>query len=157
MDKLFVFRLGAQDLAAEAVKIFEVMMVPKLTTPAGGPPFLVGVANVRGNIVPVVDAHEKVGEKRAEPEATARLVVIKLAGDYVGFLVDSVDLRLTEGIIEGRPARAKSRGKVKLTVVSPNPSPRKARVGEKAFPVFEPDQLLTVDEQKELERVRASF
>ncbi|RCK78148.1 MAG: Positive regulator of CheA protein activity (CheW) [Candidatus Ozemobacter sibiricus] len=157
LEKLFLFRLGARDLATEAVKIVEVMIAPKLATVAGAPAFVLGVANVRGNIIPVVDAHARLGEPRPDDGATQRMVVVKLAGDYVGFLVDGVDLRLTEGLIEAPPARKGSRGKGKLTVVEPTPAPRKAHIGEQTYPLFEPETLLTVDELETLKRVRATF
>ena len=157
MDKLFVFSLGFREMAADALKVHEVLMVPKLTTMADSPAFIAGVANLRGNIIPVVDTHKKLGVDPSH-KGTDRLVVFKIAGAYLGFVVDAVKLQLIEGVIEGSTRKAKPKGNGKLESVDSTVSAElMAHIGDQRIPVFDPETLLTTEELESIATIRKAF
>lgn len=72
------FTLGEERYALEAALVREVVRPPPLARLPGAPAFLAGIANLRGEIVDVLDLRELLGISRAA-DAPARLLV--LGGD----------------------------------------------------------------------------
>ena len=76
------------------------------------PAFIIGVANLRGQIIPVIDLARQFGLKALEslPES-ARIVVSEAQGQTVGLLVDAVPevLRMAETDIEPTPELIQTR------------------------------------------------
>ncbi len=72
-------------LVAEIIKpIMEPTPVPQ------SPPFVVGVIDLRGDIIPIIDLKKRFGIERSEDSAPNRIIVFRLTDIIVGFLVDSV-------------------------------------------------------------------
>jgi Chemotaxis signal transduction protein len=70
------FRVGSRLLVSGIDEINELLAVPVLTPVPGTQPWLLGVANVRGNLVPVVDfARFLFGERTQQSDRTRLLVV----------------------------------------------------------------------------------
>src|SRR5581483_4275050 len=55
------FRLGEHWLVAPREDVREVITLPKVTRVPGAKPWLLGVANVRGNLLPVTDLAQMLG------------------------------------------------------------------------------------------------
>ena len=70
---------------------------------ANAPPFVKGVLNLRGVIVPIVDLRLKFGLERADYDTVTVTVVLNIAGRTVGAVVDSVS-----DVIELSPAQIKA-------------------------------------------------
>lgn len=81
-------QVGDERLALPASDVAEVIRPPAVTRVPLGPSSLVGVANLRGAVMPVVSLHALLGVKDS-PSANARLVVID-RGTPVGLVVDRV-------------------------------------------------------------------
>jgi twitching motility protein PilI len=56
------FRLGDRWLVAPREDVREVIALPPLTRVPGARPWLLGLANVRGSLLPVCDVHRLLGE-----------------------------------------------------------------------------------------------
>jgi twitching motility protein PilI len=61
-----------------------------VTLVPGAKSWLLGVANVRGNLVPVVDLRDFVGGGRSRTTETTRVLIVRQHGGSVGLLVDEV-------------------------------------------------------------------
>ncbi|MDO1529114.1 chemotaxis protein CheW [Fulvimonas sp. R45] len=84
------FRAGSRTFVSAIDEINELLAVPVLTPVPGTLPWLLGVANVRGNLVPVVDLGRFLfGERTATTERT-RLLVVRQGGGSVALMVDEV-------------------------------------------------------------------
>jgi len=84
------FRAGSGVFVSAIDEINELLAVPPLTPVPGTLPWLLGVANVRGNLMPVVDlARFLFGERTATTERT-RLLVVRQGGGNVALMVDEV-------------------------------------------------------------------
>ena len=84
------FRVAGKLMVSSIAEVNEILTYPTLTFVPGTRPWLLGVANVRGNLVPVVDLRGFVeGEKNTHNERS-RVLVVKQQGGSVGLLVDEV-------------------------------------------------------------------
>jgi twitching motility protein PilI len=84
------FRVGSRLLVSGIDEINELLAVPVLTPVPGTQPWLLGVANVRGNLVPVVDIGRFLFGERTQHSERSRLLVVRQGGGSVALLVDEV-------------------------------------------------------------------
>jgi chemotaxis signal transduction protein len=88
-NEMLVFTVGGQLYAVVAAGVREVLAAPELSRVPGGPPGLLGVANVRGDILPVADTGRLLGTSVTRSEG-AQVLVLDGAGPPLGLLVDEV-------------------------------------------------------------------
>lgn len=91
-EQWLAFRVGDRQFAVSAALVAEVVRMPRLSRVPHAPTGLLGLANVRGTVLPVLSLAQMLLE--GEDGATSRLVVID-AGEPVGLAVD--DVRQTRG------------------------------------------------------------
>ncbi|MDP1708516.1 MAG: chemotaxis protein CheW [Gammaproteobacteria bacterium] len=85
------FRLGEMDLVAPLSEVHEMMPYPVLTVVPGAKPWVKGIANVRGNLLPVVSLAGYLADQGGAQIARRTRVLVVRDGDiYVGLVVDSV-------------------------------------------------------------------
>ncbi len=85
------FRLGKIKLVVPLTEIREVLYCPKvLARVPGARAWVKGVANVRGQLLPVVDVQACLGGKATPMESGTRLLIINQAGIASGMVVDEV-------------------------------------------------------------------
>ena len=88
------FELDEEIFGLDVSKVLEILDVTTITKVPQSPDFMLGVINVRGSVVPVVDLRLKFGIKRVEATADTRIVIMEVALDgeivVVGTLADSV-------------------------------------------------------------------
>lgn len=84
------FRLGTRHFVSSIAEVNEILTMPALTTVPGARGWLLGIANVRGNLVPVVDLHEFIAGPRSTIGETTRVLVVRQPGGSVGLLIDEV-------------------------------------------------------------------
>ena len=84
------FRLGERLLLSGIHEVNEILQIPPLTLVPGTKPWLLGVANVRGNLVAVVDLRGYLEGGRSTIGERSRLLLARQPGGTVGLLVDEV-------------------------------------------------------------------
>lgn len=84
------FGLGGETYAIDVLQVQEVLKVPEIAPVPGAPDFILGIINLRGNVVTVIDARARMGLPSKAPDATSRIVIIDVGDQNVGVLVDSV-------------------------------------------------------------------
>ena len=84
------FRLGERLLLSGIHEVNEILQIPPLTLVPGTKPWLLGVANVRGNLVAVVDLRGYLEGGRSPIGERSRLLLARQPGGTVGLLVDEV-------------------------------------------------------------------
>jgi purine-binding chemotaxis protein CheW len=84
------FALGAANFGVDARLVQEVVKVGELTRVHAAPPDVIGIRNLRGRIVTVVDmaTHLDLGSVNIGSES--RLLIMEHQGESYGFLVDAV-------------------------------------------------------------------
>jgi len=88
------FKLGPELFAIEVARVREVLDRSEITRMPMAPPCMLGVVNVRGSAVPVIDLRSKLGLAPATDTVHTRIVVLEIDLDgrptVVGGLADSV-------------------------------------------------------------------
>lgn len=84
------FRLGTHWLVVPREEVREVILPPAMTRVPGARPWLLGVANVRGSLLPVCDVHRLLGGEPVAPDRGTRVMVFNSDRVPAGFLVDEV-------------------------------------------------------------------
>jgi len=75
-SQLIVFRLGDEEYGLQIGQIKEVVPTPHITRLPQTPPYVKGVANIRGNIIAVVDLEEKFGLKQQTDETDKNYTLV---------------------------------------------------------------------------------
>ena len=84
------FRIGDRHFVSSIAEVNEILTVPALTAVPGARSWLLGVANVRGNLVPVIDLRDFIGAGRSATSDSTRVLLVRQHGGSVGLLVDEV-------------------------------------------------------------------
>jgi purine-binding chemotaxis protein CheW len=110
-----VFKVNAADYLVAAADVLQMESYAGATRVPGAMPYVAGVVQVRGRVVPVVDLRVRFGLPAAEPTLDSRIVVVQHHDRTVGLLVDS------------------AREVIKLTPEQLQPPPRIVADGEEGF------------------------
>ncbi|WP_422360053.1 chemotaxis protein CheW [Reichenbachiella sp.] len=73
---LVVFPVGQEEYAFEIGQIKEVVPVPPISPVPQTKPYILGVANVRGNVLAVIDLAKKFGRKKGQEEDYIKYVIV---------------------------------------------------------------------------------
>jgi len=85
------FRLGDVDLVAPLSEVREMMPYPDMTVVPGAKPWVKGIANVRGNLLPIVNLPGYLqGQGGTAVTRNARVLVVHDGDIYAGLVVDAV-------------------------------------------------------------------
>ncbi|HHM24046.1 MAG TPA: purine-binding chemotaxis protein CheW [Bacteroidetes bacterium] len=100
--QLVIFRVGEEEFGVEITKVKEIIRLQEITRVPKAPPFVEGVINLRGRIVPVIDLRKRLGWQAKEPDKKARIIVAENHGHLTGLIVDAVTevLRVPEKTAE---------------------------------------------------------
>ena len=103
--EVLTLRLGGEEYGIDILRVQEIRSYEQPTRIAGAPPHVLGVTNLRGVIVPIVDLRCRFGLDAAYNTDTVT-VVLGVGGRTVGAVVDSVSdvVALTAGEIKPVPA-----------------------------------------------------
>lgn len=103
------FKLDGDEFAVDVLKSREIVDLRSVTKVPQSPEFMLGVINLRGSVVPVIDLRLKFGMEKSETTQSTSIVVmdVMVAGDpiIVGAMVDSVEevMELDDSQIEPAP------------------------------------------------------
>jgi purine-binding chemotaxis protein CheW len=84
------FKLDEETYGINVMQIQEVLRYTEIAPVPGAPDYVLGIINLRGNVVTVIDTRKRFGLSEAEVSDHTRIVVIEVDGQVVGILVDSV-------------------------------------------------------------------
>ena len=87
--QLVLFELRGELYAVEAMKVQEIVLRGRETAIPRAPGYVVGIMNLRGRVIPVVDLLRRFSLGDAGKTAS-QVVVVDLRGSQVGFIVDLV-------------------------------------------------------------------
>ncbi|MES2956858.1 MAG: chemotaxis protein CheW [Pseudomonadota bacterium] len=84
------FRLGAEEYGIDILKVQEIRSYEAPTRLAGAPPFVMGVVNLRGTIVPIIDLRLAFALADVPYDEFTVVIILNVAQRVVGAVVDSV-------------------------------------------------------------------
>jgi len=114
-EQVVVFRLDKEEFGVPIDSVQEIVRVPEeLTHVPMAPPFVEGVINLRGAVLPVIDLRRRLGLPSVARSDRQRVMVFLIAGIRTGFIVDSVAevLKIHKSAIEPAPRLSSTQGKL---------------------------------------------
>ncbi len=85
------FRIGEEQFVASREQVREVLMLPESTTRVpGSKRWLLGIANLRGHLLPLVDVKLMLGSGRTSLRRTTRVISVNHREIPAGLIVDEV-------------------------------------------------------------------
>jgi twitching motility protein PilI len=84
------FRIGRLRLAAAFEEVVEILSLPAITPIPGAQPWMLGLINVRGSLMAVVDFKQFLGGERSVVNEGQRVLVVKQPGGPVAVVVDEL-------------------------------------------------------------------
>ncbi|MGM0491819.1 MAG: chemotaxis protein CheW [Armatimonadota bacterium] len=88
--KYLTFGLGGEEYGLEILKVREIIGAMDITSVPRTPDFVMGVINLRGNVIPVIDLRLKFGMAHADQTEETCIIVVDVMGVEMGILVDRV-------------------------------------------------------------------
>lgn len=103
--KVIVFTLANEEYGIEVDKVKTIERMSPITRVPKTPPFVKGVMNLRGVVVPVIDLRGRFGLPETEPTDNSRIIIVATDDLEVGFIVDSANdvMDVMEDTIENPP------------------------------------------------------
>ena len=84
------FRLGEEIYGIDVLQVQEVLRITEISPVPGAPDYVLGIINLRGNVVTVIDARNRFGLPPKESDDASRIIVVDAFDKVIGLLVDNV-------------------------------------------------------------------
>ena len=84
------YRVGKRRLASGFDEVVEILGMPPVTPVPGAQPWMLGVANIRGNLLPIVDLKQFLEGERTVLHEGQRVLVMRQAGGDVALTIDEL-------------------------------------------------------------------
>ncbi len=103
--QLVSFNIGDEEFAVDILRVQEIIRIVEITKVPKSPPFVEGVINLRGKVIPIIDLRKRFNLEERKTTKETRIIVVDIDGKVIGLIVDSVSevLRLPSDTIEPPP------------------------------------------------------
>ncbi len=103
--RLVTFRLMDETYGIDVMQVQEVLRVSEIAPVPGAPPYVMGIINLRGNVVTVMDTRDRFGLAPGELTDASRILIIESDEQVIGMLVDSVAevVDLQDSLVDAAP------------------------------------------------------
>ncbi|PKM80308.1 MAG: chemotaxis protein CheW [Firmicutes bacterium HGW-Firmicutes-14] len=100
--QIVVFKLDLEAYGVSIDNIKEIITMRDITGVPRSADFIEGIINLRGNVIPIFNLRMKFGLAEKVIDKSTRIMVVEVAGNVMGLIVDSVNevIRLKEESIE---------------------------------------------------------
>ena len=90
-DRFIEFSLGEEDYAVPLLMVREVISIPETTPIPKAPKHFVGLMNLRGQVISVVDLRVKLSIQPKELSSDSAVIIIDFNGMNIGIIVDTIN------------------------------------------------------------------
>lgn len=84
------YRIGGRRLASGFDEVIEILPMPQITPVPGAQPWMLGVANIRGNLLPIVDLKQFLEGTRTVLHESQRVLLVRQPGGDVAVTIDEL-------------------------------------------------------------------
>jgi purine-binding chemotaxis protein CheW len=84
------FHMDNETYGINVTQVREVLRITEIAPVPGAPDYVLGIINLRGNVVTVMDTRKRFNLPPTETTDSTRIVIIEVDGQEVGIMVDSV-------------------------------------------------------------------
>jgi purine-binding chemotaxis protein CheW len=90
LREFLAFKLGAEEYGIDILRVQEIRSYEEPTRIANAPAAILGVVNLRGVIVPIVDMRLRFNLAQADYGTTTVVIVLNIGSRVIGMVVDAV-------------------------------------------------------------------
>jgi purine-binding chemotaxis protein CheW len=103
--QLVSFNVGAEEFAINILNVQEINRIVDITRVPNSPNFIIGVINLRGKVIPIIDLRMRLGLETIDNDKNTRIIVFEFNSKILGFVVDQVNevIRINTKITEAPP------------------------------------------------------
>jgi purine-binding chemotaxis protein CheW len=143
--QILVFNVANEEMGLDISCVREVLRPQTICPLPRTPPFIEGIINLRGHLVPLIDLGKRLNARQIEDENAKRIIVCKVNKSVVGLTVNSLKeiIALSEEAIRPTPGVVSMQMETQLLSGI-------ATVGERMIPILDLDHILTKKEVTEL-------
>jgi purine-binding chemotaxis protein CheW len=143
------FRLGEEEYGIDILKVQEIRRYDRPTHITGTPPFMRGVIDLRGLIVPIVDLRMKFALPESHYDEFTVTIILNIGGHVVGVVVDLVSdvITLAPDDVKAMPDLGSAIDRRFHTGIG--------RLGERMIILVDIEQLMTSEDMQMLSTVAA--
>lgn len=107
-EQLVIFMLAQETYGVNIHAVESIIKLQPITEVPRSANFILGVTNLRGTVIPVLDLRKRFNMCPCENSANSRIIIVNAEGAKVGILVDEVDevLKVSRDAIQPPPAMA---------------------------------------------------
>ncbi len=88
--QIVCFKIGNEEYGIEILKVQEILKMPQITVLPKAAGFILGVMDLRGKILPIIDLSKRFGIEAIGNSESARAIVVKIKGRELALAIDSV-------------------------------------------------------------------
>jgi purine-binding chemotaxis protein CheW len=148
-EQVVVFLLEKEEFGVPITGVQEIVRVPdELVHVPKAPPFVEGVINLRGTVLPVIDLRLRLGLEQIGRNDRQRIMVFLIGGVRTGFIVDQVAevLKIAKVAIEAAPMLSSQQGKLLARMANLEKQKRMIQL-------IEPEHLVEGEQLRQLSQV----
>ena len=136
-----VFRLGREKYCIDISNVAGITEFGEITGVPEAPYYIDGIINLRGDIIPIVNLKKRFSIKEGVSDENTRIIVVKVSGKDVGFIVDEASqvMRISSDDIEPAPEIIKGKEREYIEGV--------AKIGGEIAIVLDLERILNEDEK----------
>ena len=90
MTQWVTFKLDGEKYGISVTQVREVLRNIEIAPVPGAPDFVLGIVNLRGNVVTVLDTRARFGLSAIDYNEESRIIIIEINDQIIGLLVDSI-------------------------------------------------------------------
>jgi len=146
VNQYLTFALAGEDYGVDILAVREIRGWSKVTRIPQSPPFILGVLNLRGAIVPIMDLRSRFNLPEQERDDLTVTIIVALEGRHFGMVVDAVSdvLDVDPEQVRAVPDFGQAVGADYLGGLVPS--------GERMVLLLQVDKLLRTEEWQQLEK-----
>lgn len=110
-NRYLCFNLGKDEYAIPLLSVREVIALPEITKIPQTPAYFLGITNLRGQIISILDLRNKLGLKTSDTKETS-VIICDFGAFCLGTVVDSINRVLApeNGAVDNRPTAEGTKG-----------------------------------------------
>ena len=108
LTQLVSFHLDNEEYGVEVLKVREIIRMITITHMPNTPPYVEGIINLRGKVIPIISMRKRFGLMEIEANSQTRIIIMDVGGELLGFTVDAVSevIRIAASEIQPSPSIA---------------------------------------------------
>ncbi len=148
-QQLVVFELANEFYGINIALVESIIKMQAITELPQTPNYVLGVTNLRGSVLPVIDLRTRFALELKEDTRQTRIIIVTMGNIKVGVVVDGVSevLRVSDETIEPLPPMINSVDAAFLKGI--------VRLENRLIILLELSRVLNLDEQRSLEAIAA--